>query len=111
MLGPGAQLAVVPVAGEVVALAELAAAANQRLVLVISYSPIHIVSLRITNHCSPDDLLGVVPGQTLALAADAVAAVVAEDLRRVVRLTPGLPLALGYYLSLPAGEYYLSGEG
>ena len=41
MLGPRAQLAVVPVAGEVVALAELAAAANQRLVLVIS-----------TNHSS-----------------------------------------------------------
>ena len=73
----------VPVAGEVVALAELAAAANQRLVLVISYSPIHIVSAS-TNHGSPDDLLGVVPRQTLALAADAVAAVVAEDLRRVV---------------------------
>ena len=105
MLGPRAQLAVVPVAGEVVALAELAAAANQRLVLVIStnhssalsqYPPttaqhclnIHQSQLSIvsasTNHSSPDHLLGVVPRQTLALAADAVAAVVAEDLRRVV---------------------------
>ena len=52
MLGPGAELALVTVAAEVVTLAELAA-----------------------HH-----LLGVIPGQTLALAADAVAAIVAQGL-------------------------------
>ena len=56
MVGPRAQKAVVSVAAEVVALAELAA----------------------------DHLLRVVSGQTLALAADAVAAVVAQGLGRVV---------------------------
>ena len=58
VLGPAAQLALVPVAAEVVALAELA-----------------------TDH-----LLRVIPGQTLALAADAVTTIVAQSLTNEKRL-------------------------
>ena len=79
VVGPGAQLAVVAVAGEVVALAVVA------------------------GH----DLLAVLPGVALALAADAVAPVVAESRGRVVRSAAGLQVRvegqrLGGALALPA---------
>ena len=75
MLGSTAQLPLVPVAAEVVTLTELAT----------------------------DNFLRVIPGQTLALAADTVTAVVAQSLtnQKLFIITNVWPLR-SYY-------YYLSG--